>query len=139
MAAALSDGTAAEKSSIESYNGLVKAKSAEMVALTSTIEGRIKRIGQLGVDIVNMQEDLDDTQAALLQDRKFLSDLDKSCATKKAEWEERSKTRSEELLALSETIKVLNDDDALELFKKTLPSASSLLQVELGTSARRSK
>merc|ERR1719189_912299 len=84
MAAALSDGTAAEKSSIDSYNGLVKAKSAEMVALTSTIEGRSKQIGQLGVDLVNMQEDLDDTQAALLQDRKFLADLDKSCATKKS-------------------------------------------------------
>jgi len=43
-------------------------------------------------------------------------------------------------VALAETIKVLNDDDALELFKKTLPSASaSLLQVEQGTSAIRSK
>merc|ERR1712079_817231 len=33
-----------------------------------------------------------------------------------------------ELVALAETIKILNDDDALELFKKTLPSAASLLQ-----------
>jgi len=33
-------------------------------------------------------------------------------------------------LALADTIKILNDDDALELFKKTLPgSASSLVQV----------
>merc|ERR1712008_154060 len=39
------------------------------------------------------------------------------------------KTRQEELVALAETIKILNDDDALELFKKTLPSAASLLQV----------
>merc|ERR1719203_2576617 len=30
-----------------------------------------------------------------------------------------------ELVALADTIKVLNDDDALELFKKTLPSAAS--------------
>merc|ERR1719473_1162580 len=38
--------------------------------------------------------------------------------------------QGEELLALVDTIKVLNDDDALELFKKTLPgSASSLVQV----------
>merc|ERR1712008_601452 len=37
----------------------------------------------------------------------------------------RSKTRAEELTALSETIKILNDDDALDLFKKTLPSGSS--------------
>lgn len=35
------------------------------------------------------------------------------------------KTRAEELVALAETIKILNDDDALELFKKTLPSASA--------------
>merc|ERR1719171_3228240 len=34
-----------------------------------------------------------------------------------------------ELMALADTIKILNDDDALELFKKTLPSAASLLQV----------
>merc|ERR1719473_495901 len=38
--------------------------------------------------------------------------------------------QGEELLALADTIKILNDDDALELFKKTLPgSASSLVQV----------
>merc|ERR1712008_464846 len=47
------------------------------------------------------------------------------------EWAEIQKTRSEELVALAETIKILNDDDALELFKKTLPSAAaaSLVQV----------
>merc|ERR1719198_775802 len=38
---------------------------------------------------------------------------------------------AEELLALAETIKILNDDDALELFKKTLPSAASFLQVQV--------
>merc|ERR1712050_97662 len=32
-------------------------------------------------------------------------------------------------LALADTIKILNDDDALELFKKTLPSASSFMQL----------
>jgi len=47
------------------------------------------------------------------------------------------KTRAEELLAISETIKILNDDDALDLFKKTLPG-TSLLQVSVqGRDARR--
>merc|ERR1711871_123989 len=55
----------------------------------------------------------------------MLADLDASCKTKTAEWEERCKMRAMELAALADTIKVLNDDDALELFKKTLPSASS--------------
>merc|ERR550525_2074634 len=48
------------------------------------------------------------------------------CATKQAEWDERCKVRADELLALADTIKILNDDDALDLFKKTLPSASFL-------------
>merc|ERR1711920_251189 len=74
----------------------------------------------------NEKEDLDDTKKALAADKKFLVDLETDCKTKEAEWDERSKTRSEELLALADTIKILNDDDALELFKKTLPTPSLL-------------
>merc|ERR1719352_2137979 len=40
------------------------------------------------------------------------------------------KMRSEELLALADTIKILNDDDALELFKKTLPGSASFIQMQ---------
>merc|ERR1719253_48078 len=42
---------------------------------------------------------------------------------------------AKEMVALADTIKVLNDDDALELFKKTLPGASSFVQVQVGKSA----
>merc|ERR1719198_2491551 len=42
---------------------------------------------------------------------------------------------AKELVALADTIKILNDDDALELFKKTLPGASSsFVQVKVGQS-----
>merc|ERR1719421_2339737 len=37
---------------------------------------------------------------------------------------------AEELVALADVIKMLNDDDALELFKKTLPGASSFIQLD---------
>merc|ERR1712227_220999 len=87
-----------------------------------------------GVSLVQMKEDLSDTEETLAEDKKFIEGLKKSCDTKTAEWNERSKTRSEELLALAETIKILNDDDALELFKQTLPSASSSF-VQVATSA----
>merc|ERR1719271_84831 len=36
------------------------------------------------------------------------------------EYEERKVSRAQELVAVQETIKILNDDDALDLFKKTL-------------------
>merc|ERR1719171_1145906 len=47
------------------------------------------------------------------------------------------KLRSEELLALADTIKVLNDDDALELFKKTLPASASFMQLQVTVSEQR--
>jgi len=101
---------------------------------------KLKRIGELGIEIVEMKEDMTDTEAALMADKEFIANLEKSCATKTAEWEERSKTRAEELVALADTIKVLNDDDALDLFKKTLPSASaSLMQTRVSLETMRVK
>jgi len=133
MAATLSEATSTEEGAIATYKGLMAAKTKEVAALTATIEAKTQQIGELGVSIVMMKEDLADTQETLGEDKTFLAELEKSCATKTSEWEERSKTRAEELVALADTIKVLNDDDALELFKKTLPSASaSLLQVGAG-------
>ena len=48
-----------------------------------------------------MKNDLGDTAEALVEDKKFLAELDKTCATKTAEWEVIVKTRNEELLALA--------------------------------------
>merc|ERR1719410_1394385 len=104
------------------------------------VEAKMQLVGELGGSIQRMKHDLTDTQEALAGDKQFLAELDKSCATKTTEWEERSKTRSAELATLAETIKVLNDDDALELFKATLPGASmSFVQVQAGVATRRNQ
>merc|ERR1719181_1720415 len=87
-----------------------------------------------------MKGDLSDSQASLIDDKKFAAELEKNCATKEAEWAEVCKTRSEEILALADTIKILNDDDALEMFKKTLPgSSASFMQVEVSDDALRTR
>merc|ERR1719311_1446375 len=101
------------------------AKTKEVGATTAAIEAKTTQIGELGIQIVELKEDLSDTEIAYGEDKQFLADLEKNCATKTAEYEVVVKTRSDELAALADTIKILNDDDALELFKKTLPSASS--------------
>merc|ERR1719271_1280141 len=132
----LADVIAKEEAAIKAYEELMAAKKAEIEALTKAIEEKLVRVGELGVEIAQMKNDLEDTQEGLAEDTKFLADLKKNCELKAKEWEERCKTRSEELLALSETIKILNDDDALELFKKTLPSAS-FVQIEVTTNAMR--
>jgi septal ring factor EnvC (AmiA/AmiB activator) len=121
----LADLTETEKSAKASYSELMSAKTKEVAANTKSIESKSTRVGQLGVSIAEMRIDLDDTTAALLEDKKFLGNMDETCATKKKEWGDITKARGEEIVAIQETIKILNDDDALDLFKKTLPSSSS--------------
>mmetsp|Transcript_40959 Transcript_40959/g.94277 ORF Transcript_40959/g.94277 Transcript_40959/m.94277 type:complete len:685 (+) Transcript_40959:95-2149(+) len=132
MSKDLGDATSEEEEAISSHAALVEAKTKEVSALTTAIEDKSTRLGEVSVKIVAMKEDLSDTEAALLDDKKFLADLEGSCESKSKEWDERSKTRAEELKAIAETIKILNDDDALELFKKTMPSPS-LVQMEAST------
>jgi septal ring factor EnvC (AmiA/AmiB activator) len=139
MSATLADITKTEEASLASFDQLVKAKTEEIDALTAAIEDKTQRIGDLGVQIVGMKDDLSDVEESLVEDKKFLAELQKSCATKEKEWAEICKTRSEELLALADTIKILNDDDALELFKKTLPGASSFLQVQVSSDSMRAQ
>merc|ERR1719456_559198 len=139
MSASLADATNAENSAIKAYDELMAAKTKEVNALTKAIESKMTRVGELAVEIVQMKNDLGDTAEALAEDKKFLADLEKNCDKKAAEWEEIVKTRNEELLALADTIKVLNDDDALELFKKALPGASSFVQMTASSSTARAR
>merc|ERR1719453_813890 len=128
MDASLAKATSEEESAIKDFNALVSAKTKEINALGKEIESKTSRIGELGVELVTLKEDLDDTTKSLAEDEAFLKDLAKNCKTKEDEWAVRQKVRAEELLAIADTIKLLNDDDALELFKKTLPK-TSLLQL----------
>merc|ERR1740133_967376 len=107
----LSGLTAAEDAAKTNFGELIAASTKEVEAHTAAIERKSKLVGELAVQIVQMKADLTDAEEALIEDKKFLGDLDSNCATKEKEWGERTKMRSEELLALQETIKFLNDDD----------------------------
>jgi len=138
MEANLAEITAAEEEAIKTFEALMAAKKKEIDANTAALESKLERVGQTGLDIVQMKEDLDDTKKALAADKQFLAELQKGCATKQAEWDERCKVRADELLALADTIKILNDDDALDLFKKTLPSPS-LIQTQMSSKVMRKR
>jgi len=118
--------TADEKASIEDFNGLMEAKTKEINALTKEIETKTAQIGELGVQLVTEKDDLGDTAKNLKEDEQFLKDLEKDCETKDEEHAANMALRAQEILAIADTIKILNDDDALELFKKTLPTPSLL-------------
>jgi len=134
MTATIADADAQESKAVTDYDALVAAKKSEQNALSKMIEVKLQRVGSLAVELSQMKEDLEDTSSALAEDSKFLLDLEKRCKNSAEEREAMVKTRQEEVVAIADTIKILNDDDALELFKKTLPGAS-FLQVQSSTAA----
>jgi len=132
------DATAAENSAIASSESLVAAKKKEIEANTKAIESKTARVGELGVKIAQEENDLEDTKEGLAEDKKFLANLGSNCELKKKEWAAYKDMQAQEAVAIADTIKILNSDDALELFKKTLPgAASSLMQVSVSSNSVR--
>jgi len=116
------------------------SKKKEVGALGKSIESKLERVGELGVKIATMKGDLEDSSGSLAEDKSFLKDLGKNCKEKAAIHEQEKKMRAQEIVALADTIKILNDDDALEIFKKSLPSASaSFLQLQTTASSMRAR
>merc|ERR1719159_2398477 len=116
----LGGAVTAEETAASGFQELAAAKKAEIAAAGSAIESKTKRSGELAVSIVTTEDDVEDTTSELSDTQAFLANLASQCATKKKEWDERSAVRAQEVAAISEAIKILNDDDALDLFKKTL-------------------
>jgi uncharacterized coiled-coil DUF342 family protein len=138
MKASLKDAEDAEAAAIQEFEGLVAAKTKEINALTESIETKTARVGEIAVKTAEQENDLEDTKEDLEESKKFLADLEVNCEKKKKEWAEYQKMQQQEVLALADTIKILNDDDALELFKKTLPGgASSFLQIQVSAASQR--
>jgi predicted nucleic acid-binding Zn-ribbon protein len=130
MEAELKEAIATEEKSIAGFGDLKASKEKEIEMATEAIESKTGRSGEVAVSVVQTKDALEDTKEELADVEKFISQLATECATKEKEWAERQKIRAEEVKAISEAISILNDDDALDVFKKARPSA--LVQQELG-------
>jgi len=79
------------------------------------------------------REDKEATENARDADQVFLNNMLKDCEVEDTEYKKRHEIRSQELVALSETLRILSEDDARDLFGKTL----SFLQVSGTRSGQR--
>merc|ERR1719484_393165 len=123
-----------EEAAAKGFDELAAAKKSEIAANSEAIESKTVRSGQLAVSVTTTSDDIEDTTAEMKETEAFVANLASQCATKKKEWAERCAMRAEEIAAVSQAIKILNDDDALDLFKKTLSLSQSSLRF-LQTSA----
>merc|ERR1719327_2475422 len=116
----LGGAVGAEEEAVKAFEGMSSAKKAEIEAAGAAIEAKTVRSGELAVATTTGADEIEDTTKEMTDTQAFIANLASMCATKKKEWAERSQMRTEEVAAISEAIKILNDDDALDLFKKTL-------------------
>merc|ERR1719313_171363 len=124
MQANLKDATASEDSAVAGFAELEASKKKEIEIATESIESKTLRTGELAVAIVQTKDSLEDTIEEVADNEKMSAELDKQCATKSKEFAAIKAEKTEEIKAISEAIGILNDDDALDVFKKAMPSAS---------------
>merc|ERR1719301_73436 len=130
MEASLKEAIADEDKAIAGFGELKASKEKEIEVATEAIETKTARAGEIAVSVVQTKDGVEDTTEELADVEKFAAQLETECATKEKDFAEASKLRAEEVKAISECISILNDDDALDVFKKARPSA--LVQEELG-------
>merc|ERR1719313_3080564 len=133
MEADLAESEKSEADAKAAYETLMTTKKAEIEAAGKFIETKSARAGDIALKVAENKADLEKTTKAVDEDTDFKRNLAGACATKQKEWDARQKLRAEEIAAISDTIEMLNGDDALELFKKTMPSAAALIQTSTAT------
>merc|ERR1719473_454777 len=124
----LQEATADEEKAAAGFADLEASKKKEIEVATEAIESKTVRSGELAVSVVQTKDALEDTIQEVADNEKFVSQLDEQCAAKQKEWAVRQKARADEVQAISEAIGILNDDDALDVFKKAAPDAAAFLQ-----------
>jgi len=123
MEAELKEAVESEAKAVAGFADLKASKEKEVEMATEAIETKMARAGELAVSVVQSKDALEDEQEEMADSQKFLGQLQSQCGTKEQEWAERSKMRATEISAISDAISIMNDDDALDVFKKALPSS----------------
>jgi hypothetical protein len=134
----MSKATADEKKAEETFAQLKSAKTEEIQAGLDLIASKEQLLAKTNSKKAEAKEDLTDTTTGLNADQAFLLDLKKRCSVSDSEWQERQKTRSAEISAVSEAIAIIAGDDAHDTFGRTF----SFLQVSRKSAkddARRAK
>jgi len=119
----LAEMQATEKSTHETFNELKTSKTEEISINEKAVISKEKRIGEIKLSLSEGKHALEDSQEENENAKKFLANMKEDCANKEKERDMRAKMRTEEIAAIGDAIKILNDDSALETFSKAKSAA----------------
>jgi hypothetical protein len=131
----LSQSQKEEMENQKAYEDLKAAKEAEIAAGQEQIDTKTDELAATDEKLAQDKQDIEDTRNSLSADEKYLMDLKEKCQQTDAEWEQRQKTRTEEIAAVSEALKFLSSDDAHDLFTRTF----NFVQMTVGQKAVRNQ
>jgi len=112
-----------EMSNQKAYEDLKAAKEDEIAAGQAQIDTKTQELADTDQKCAQAKEDIEDTRNSLSADEQFLMMLKEKCQMTDQEWEERQKTRQNEMQAVSGALAVLSSDDAHDLFTRTFNPA----------------
>jgi len=104
----------------EDYAGLKATKEEQVAAAKQKLEEMLQEQANNKKALYDCKEDLEMTRQQRTEDVEFLRNLKVTCGDLDHQWEQRSKMRTEEIKAVSETIAIVTDDDARDLMSKTV-------------------
>jgi len=127
----LAKATKQEEEDTKDYEMIQSSSTKEAKALASAIKTKSERAAEIKAKIVDIADDVESTSESLSRDQMFVQQMKTTCGTLEATYAEHKRMRGEELVTLSETIKILGNDDTTDLFasRKVSSSPASFLQV----------
>merc|ERR1719203_1427700 len=120
----LSDAQKNEAKAKEEFEALKAAKEDEIAAGEKAVASMGQQIADHTEKHAVAIKELEDTQAQLELDRTFLANLEKKCAETNEEFDARMRARNAEIVAVQDTIKILNSDKAFDNFDKSVNVAA---------------
>merc|ERR1719164_204112 len=115
----LSNSQKEEMQSQTAYDDLKAAKEAEIKAGTDQSDTKTQELADTDEKLAESKQDLEDTRMTMDADQAFLLNLKETCQMTDQEYEERTKTRQEEIQAVSQALAILSSDDAHDTFTST--------------------
>merc|ERR1719253_1860968 len=115
-----------------SFQNLNSAKQQEIDAATTLKNQKSEELAKATQDDAQAKEDLEDTKSQMAADQEFLIQLKKDCKVADEEYKARMKVRGDEVVALGEALKILTEDDARDLFGRSM----SFLQINSASSTK---
>ena len=137
MKSDLSSAQSEEASSAAAFAELREAKQSEIANGEKMAETKEDELAQTDNALAEAKEDIGEEKKTLAADTEFLANMDSTCAEADKNFAERKQARLSEIQAVSETIEILQGDDARDAMSSTYNGASFLQTSATKDSRRR--